>query len=105
MDSTKWSGALATYEYRCDHDGVFELSRPLGTAPESATCTVCSSDARRVFSVPVLFRGSRAVMAAMDHAEKSRDEPEVVTSVPSAGARRPARIAKMTPKLQRLPRP
>jgi putative FmdB family regulatory protein len=96
---------MATYEYRCQQDGVFELIRPLGTAPESVSCTVCSGEARRVFSVPVLFRGSRAVMAAMDHAEKSRDEPEVVTRVPSAGARRPGRMAKMTPKLQRLPRP
>ncbi len=96
---------MATYEYRCDQDGVFEVTRPFGTAPETISCAVCGSEARRVFSVPVLFRGSRAVVAAMDRAEKSRDEPEVVTSVPSAGARRRTRMAPMTPALQRLPRP
>jgi len=96
---------VATYEYRCDRDGVFEVTRPLGTAPESVTCTVCNSDARRVFSAPMLFRGSRAVVAAIDHAEKSRDEPEVVTSLPSTGVRRRTPMARMTPALQRLPRP
>ena len=96
---------MATYEYRCDQDGVFEVSRPLGTAPESIGCAVCSSEAMRVFSAPMLFRGSRALFAAIDHAEKSRDEPDVVTSLPSTGARRRTPMARMTPALQRLPRP
>jgi putative FmdB family regulatory protein len=96
---------LAIYEYRCDHHGLFDVVRPLGTAPESAACAECGSEAKRVFSAPALFRGSRAVVAAIDHAEKSRHEPEVVTSIPSAGARRRTPMAKMTPKLQRLPRP
>jgi putative FmdB family regulatory protein len=96
---------VATYEFRCDRDGVFDVTRPLGTAPESVTCTVCNSDARRVFSAPMLFRGSRALFAAIDHAEKSRDEPEVVTSLPSTGARRRTPVIPLTPTLQRLPRP
>ena len=97
--------AVAIYEYRCDRDGVFDVTRPLGTAPESVSCTKCTSEARRVFSAPMLFRGSRALFAAIDHAEKSRDEPEVVTSLPSTGARRRTPMAQMTPALQRLPRP
>jgi putative FmdB family regulatory protein len=96
---------VATYEYRCDRDGVFDATRPLGTAPESVTCTVCGSEARRVFSMPMLRRGSRALVAAIDHAEKSRDEPDVVTSLPSAGARRRTPVIPLTPTLQRLPRP
>jgi hypothetical protein len=39
----------------------------------------------------------------MDHADKSRYEPEVVTSLPSTGA--PSRTIALTPKLRGLPRP
>ena len=97
---------MATYEYGCDQDGGFEVARPLGTAPESVTCPVCGSEARRVFSIPMVRCGSRtALFAAIDHAEKSRDEPDVVTSLPSTGARRPTRVLPLTPALRRLPRP
>lgn len=97
---------MAIYEYRCDEDGVFEVTRQLGTAPESVTCSVCGGAARRVFSVPTIRCGSRpALFAAIDHAEKSREAPEVVTSVPSAGARRRPRVLPLTPTLARLPRP
>ena len=97
---------MAVYEYRCDQDGVFEVTRPLGTAPESITCSGCGSEARRVFSAPMLRCGSRpALFAAIERAEKSRHEPEVVTSVPSAGARRRTPVLRLTPTLARLPRP
>lgn len=95
---------MALYEYRCSRDGLFELSWPLGTAPASVGCAVCGSEARRVISVPSIRSGTRtAWVAAMDHAEKSRHEPEVVSSLPRAGG--PRRTAPMTPALRRLPRP
>lgn len=97
---------MATYEYRCDRDGVFEVTRPLGTAPVSGTCPVCSSEALRVISLPMVRCGSRSGWStAIENAERSRHEPQVVTSVPSAGAPRRARVAQMTPALARLPRP
>ena len=97
---------MAIYEYRCDQDGVFEVTRPLGTAPKSITCPVCRSEARRVFSKPMLSSSlPRALVAAIDHAEKSRDEPEVVTSLPPTGARRRTPVLPLTPTLRRLPRP
>ena len=97
---------MAIYEYWCDQHGVFEITRPLGMALESAVCLVCGSEARRVFSVPMVRTGSRtALFAAMDHAEKSRHEPDMVTSVPSAGARRRTPVLPLTPSLRRLPRP
>lgn len=96
---------MATYEYRCDQDGVFDVTRPFGTAPGSATCAACGGEARRVFSAPMLLSPQRAVVAAIDHAEKSRYEPEVVTSLPSTGARRRTPVLPLTPTLQRLPRP
>ena len=97
---------MAIYEYRCELDGLFEVTRPLGTAPQSVTCSVCGSEARRVFSIPMVRCGSRtAFMAAIEHAEKSRYEPAVVTSLPSTGARRRTPVLPLTPTLMRLPRP
>ncbi len=97
---------MPIYEYRCDQHGVSEITRPLGMAPKSVTCLVCGSEARRVFSVGMIRSGSRtALHAAIDHAEKSRHEPDVVTSVPSTGARRRTPVLPLTPALRRLPRP
>jgi putative FmdB family regulatory protein len=96
---------VAIYEYRCDDDGVFEVTRPLGTAPASIACPVCGSKGRRVFSKPMLALSPSAVVAAIDRAEKSRDEPEVVTSLPSTGARKRTPVLRLTPTLRRLPRP
>ena len=36
---------MPIYVYRCDQHGVFEITRPVGMAPESATCLVCGSEA------------------------------------------------------------
>ena len=96
---------MAIYEYRCDADGPFELMRPIGAQPQSIPCPVCGDDARRVFSTPMLSRAPRHLVAAIDHAEKSRTEPEVVTSLPPAAAHRRTPVLPLTPTLRRLPRP
>jgi putative FmdB family regulatory protein len=96
---------MAIYEYRCDEDGAVEVMRPLGTAPASITCVVCGREAGRVFSAPMLSSGRRDLVAAIDHAEKTRDAPDVVTSLPPSGARRRTPTVPLTPTLARLPRP
>lgn len=97
---------MAIYEYQCDRDGVFEVHLPMGTAPQSVTCAECGASARRVISVPMVRRGARAaVFGAIDRADKSRFEPEVVSSLPATGARRSTPVARLTPALARLPRP
>jgi putative FmdB family regulatory protein len=96
---------MAVYEYRCDEHGVFEVTRPLATPPGSIACRVCGSEGRRIFSKPMLSRSPPAVVAAIDRAEKSRDEPEVVTSLPPTGARKRTPVLPLTPTLRRLPRP
>ncbi len=96
---------MAVYEYQCEHDGAFEVMRPLGTAPRSVPCPVCGGEAARVFSKPMLKSMPRGLVAAIDHAEKTRDEPDIVTSLPSAGARRRTPVLPLTPTLRRLPRP
>ena len=95
---------MAIYEYRCDHDGVFDKNMPIGTAPQSVPCPTCGGDARRVISAPMFKSSSRSGWtSAMDRADKSRYEPEVVTSLPSVGG--PRRTIPLTPKLRGLPRP
>jgi putative FmdB family regulatory protein len=96
---------VAIYEYRCQDDGAFDVFRALGTAPDSVACPVCGNDARRVFSKPMLSLSPPAMVSAIDHAEKSRDEPEVVTSLPAKGARKRTPVLPLTPTLRRLPRP
>ena len=98
---------MTTYEYRCDSDGVLlEVRFPLGTAPESIICERCGAQARRVFSKPMLLSSRRDLVTMLEHAEKTRSDPDVVTSPPSAGARkRRTPVLPLTPTLRRLPRP
>jgi hypothetical protein len=47
----------------------------------------------------------RDVLDAIERAERTAYEPDVVTSVPPSGQRRPPRLAPPDPRLRRLPRP
>lgn len=96
---------MAIYEYHCDQHGAFEAMHAIGTAPASIACPVCKREARRVFSKPMLRSTPPELAAAIDHAEKTRDEPDLVTSLPAAGARRRTPVLPLTPTLRRLPRP
>jgi putative FmdB family regulatory protein len=97
---------VAIYEYRCDRHGPVEVRLPIGTAPPSITCSQCGGEAGRVFSTPMMStRAPRSLVAALEHEEKTRHEPDVVTSLPRrpVGERTP--VAPLTPALARLPRP
>jgi putative FmdB family regulatory protein len=96
---------VAIYEYRCEFDGAFDVTRPIGTAPPSIACPQCASEAERVFSSPMVSRTPRALVAALDHEEKTRHEPDVVTSLPPKPAHRRTPVLPLTPTLKRLPRP
>ena len=96
---------MAFYDYWCEQDGVFEIARPLGTAPASVACPACTSEARRLFSKPMLRSTPRELVAAIDHAEKTRHEPDIVTSLPPAPARKRTPVLPLTPTLRGLPRP
>jgi putative FmdB family regulatory protein len=96
---------MATYQYRCVLDGVFDVSRPMGTAAPLWRCPICSSESVRVFTAPMLSVASRALMAAIDRTEKTRDEPDVVSALPPRRARTRSPMATRNPALQRLPRP
>ena len=96
---------MAIYEYRCERDGAFDVMLPIGTAPASIACPVCASEAGRVFSSPMLSLAPRALVAALDHEEKTRYEPDVVTSLPPRPAHERTPVLPLTPTLRRLPRP
>ena len=100
---------MATFEYRCvtprgDVCSTFEVRRPIGTAAPTQPCPACGSAAARVFSAPALALAPRARVSAIDRAERSRTEPDVVGAPPPNPRARRAPIAR-NPALQRLPRP
>jgi putative FmdB family regulatory protein len=94
---------VATYGYRCGEHGATELTLPIGTAPAAISCPACDESASRVFTAPRLAFGNRGRMAVIDHAESSRTEPAVVTTLPAGRGRRSPRAS--APRLSRLPRP
>ncbi len=96
---------MAIYEYRCEDHGRFERSAPISAAAVAAPCPVCGNESGRIVSAPMLRTTTRSAwMSAMSHAEKSRHEPEVVTSLPPSSTHR-RRTVSMTPALRALPRP
>jgi hypothetical protein len=99
------NGPMATYGYRCVQDGDFDVSRPLGTAPTKSVCPVCNNEAARVFRAPMLSLAPRALRAAIDRTEKSRDEPDVVPALPPRSVRSQNSPARQNPAWRHLPRP
>jgi hypothetical protein len=97
---------VATFPYRCPDDGPFDVVRPIGTATATSSCPRCGADAVRIWTAPRLSLAQPAAMAALDRAERSRFEPDVVTAPPARPlGRRPAPAGTANPALQRLPRP
>lgn len=97
---------MTTYEYRCDGDEVYlEASFPFGAAPDSITCQRCGAQAKRVFSRPMIRSSRRDLASMLDRAEKTRTDPEIVTSLPPRDVRKRTPVVPLTPTLKRLPRP
>lgn len=96
---------MTLYEYRCEQDGPFSVRLPPGSAPPSLGCPECAGDAPRVFSSPALKRVPGDLVRALDHEEKTRHAPDIVTSLPPRPRHQRTPMAPLTPKLARLPRP
>jgi hypothetical protein len=47
----------------------------------------------------------RPLVAALEHEEKTRYQPDIVTKLPPTGHKKPTPMARMTPQLAKLPRP
>lgn len=106
---------MATYTYRCTSlmgeagteasgCGVFDVRAPIGRAASTTTCPSCGRDAVRVFSPPMISRAHPGALSAIERAERSRTDPEVVTALPGRPGRA-RRTAPPNPALRRLPRP
>ncbi|MCX4472570.1 Zinc ribbon domain protein [Micromonospora sp. MW-13] len=91
---------MATYEYRCQQDGSFDTTLPIGAAGPAARCPRCGGRAARVFSAPRLSRTPAPLRQAIDRAERSAEAPDVVTRVPG----RPPIRRSPNPAHARLPR-
>jgi putative FmdB family regulatory protein len=96
---------MAIYEYRCQLDGAFDVPLPIGTAPSKIACPTCAGEAMRAYSSPMTSRAPRALVAALDHEEKTRYQPDVVTSLPRRPRHERTPMAPLTPRLAKLPRP
>jgi putative FmdB family regulatory protein len=95
---------VAVYEYHCGQHGVFEAVRPMGSGAVPQPCPVCNVDAVRIMSAPALRTGTRrGWSSAIEHCDKSRYAPDVVSRLPPSGA--PSRTLNLTPRLRGLPRP
>ncbi len=82
-----------------------EVELPIGTAAPTIACPSCSQEASRVFSPPLTNRVPRNVAGLLDKTERSRHEPDVVTSLPPRPPHKRQPMAPPNPALQRLPRP
>lgn len=94
-------------EFSCDRHGRFERYFTSGSAPETDGCPACGAASLRLLSAPSIRRsGAHAgIVTAMDRADKSRYEPEVVSSLPRSGMPgNRANLAK-NPAWGHLPRP
>jgi putative FmdB family regulatory protein len=96
---------VALYEYRCGQDGPFDVMLPLGTAPATHACPECAGDSARVFSSPAMKTMNRELFRALEHEDKSRTNPEVVTSLPRKPKHQRTPVLPLTPTLAKLPRP
>lgn len=96
---------MTAYEYRCADHGLFVVDLPMGQATSVVTCGSCHRDAKRSYSAPMLRQAPANRMALIDKAEKSRDEPDVVSSLPPRHPSKRTPMAPPNPALQRLPRP
>ena len=69
---------MPVYEFICEDCGPFEQQRSLAEAGEAMACPACGREARRVYSMPNTRRMPAALSGAMDRAQKSAYQPEVV---------------------------
>ena len=98
--------AVALYEYRCDQDGAVRDNPAAGHGADvDHVPGVQERGEAGLLEARCCPSAPRDLVAAIDHAEKTRDEPDVVTSLPATGARKRTPVLPLTPTLRRLPRP
>src|ERR687896_410375 len=69
---------VPVYAFICDDCGPFEQRRSFTEAGDPMGCPSCGRETRRVYSMPNTRKISAVLSGAMDRAEKSAHEPEVM---------------------------
>jgi putative FmdB family regulatory protein len=77
---------VPTYEFLCEGCEPFEKQRSFVEASDPLACPSCGLAAKRVYHMPATRKMSTALSNAMDRAEKSGHEPEVVQRPAAGGA-------------------
>jgi putative FmdB family regulatory protein len=77
---------VPTYDFVCEGCGPFEQRRSFTEAEEQMACPSCGGGARRVYSMPNTRRMPDTLSGAMNRAEKSAHEPEVIQRPAGGGA-------------------
>lgn len=81
---------MPNYEFLCEGCGPFEERRSFAEAGDPVMCPSCGEEARRIYSMPSTRRIPTALSNAIDRAEKSAHQPEVVRH-PAAGSALPGK--------------
>ena len=70
---------MPLYDYLCDDCGPFSAWAPMGEAAAPCPCPSCRGRGERQLATPHLGLMHRSLRKAMDRAERSSDEPKVVS--------------------------
>jgi len=93
---------VALYDYLCVGCGPFEISRPLGTAGPREICPICGRTAERAYGAPAVTSPRSAANRAREAADRSANEPQVLSGQLPRAASRPR---TPNPVHAKLPRP
>lgn len=94
---------MPLYEFRCPEGETAEAQFPMAQIPDAIDCPSCGQRATRRASSPRLSRAGSSAYGLIESTRRSAHQPEVVSSLPSAG-RTPTRYTS-NPLHQKLPRP
>ncbi|WP_442903924.1 FmdB family zinc ribbon protein [Gulosibacter sp. GYB002] len=95
---------MPLYEFKCPERHVSVALMPISTATRERECPDCGATAHRRISAPTVFTANRAAVAAIDATERSAHEPQLVSGLPTSGAKSPTRVTH-DPAHRGLPRP
>ena len=95
---------MPIYDFKCSEGHVTEHRFPITSDIRETECPECGQNARRMISAPFTRRVDQSKAAAVESAQKSAYEPQVVNSVPRTENRKPTPVTR-DPQHAKLPRP
>jgi len=83
---------MPRYEFLCATCGQVDIWRSFAEASLPASCPVCQAAVKRVYTLPGVTKTSAPLTRALDRAQKSAYEPEVVKRQQTTTEARPAPV-------------